>query len=183
VRRTRHALAIVFLAVVAASATTGCSELQGAAPRCDEIKRLAIVAQSVATAAYVPCVTTLRPGWESVEFDARSGRARFDLVSDRDRDHPVVVELHATCDVASGAATTPRADGTRTYVQLRSVSPRYAGRLSDVFAGGCVTYEFDFARGPHIALIDDFESAVTLLSRRDLALALRRSYDIELGES
>lgn len=172
---------MLVVVVVASSALTACAEVAGAAPRCDEIKRLAVVAQSVPDAAYVPCVSALRPGWESSGFEPRSGRTRFSLVSDRDPDHPVAIELRPSCNVDTGTVTTPRADGARSYVRLRSVEPRYAGTLVDIFTGGCVTYDFDFTRGPHIALIDDFETTVTLMSRRDLALALRRTYDIELS--
>ena len=150
------------------------------APGCDEERHLALVAQSVASAAYVPCVTELRPGWSADTFDARSGRTDFTLVSDRDEDHPVTVGFAASCDVSRASPTTPRADGVRTYLEVTSISPRYAGTLSDVFPGGCVTYRFDFERGPHIALVDDFENEVGLRSRQDLRRALQSTYDVQL---
>ena len=111
-------------------------------------------------------------GWSSRDFEPRSGRTRFELVSDRDAAHPVVVELARSCDVGGATPTTPRADGVRTYLAVESIATRYAGTLSDVFPGGCVTYQFDFARGPHISLIDDFEHVVGLRSRHDLRIAL-----------
>jgi hypothetical protein len=46
------------------------------------------------------------------------------------------------------------------------VTSRYAGRLHDAFAKGCVTYEFDFAPGPHIALIDELQTPMCLYLRR-----------------
>jgi hypothetical protein len=167
--------------VIAASTVGGCADIQGAAPGCDDVRRVAVVAQSVPTASFVPCLHGLRAGWSARDFDPRAGRTRFSLVSDRDPDHVVVIDLLPSCDVDGATVTTPRADGTRTYLRLRSITPRYAGTLLDVFAGGCVTYRFDFARGPHIALVEDLESQVGLLARRELALALRRSYDVELG--
>jgi hypothetical protein len=138
------------------------------------------VAQSVASSSYVPCTVDVRAGWSSREFEPRSGRTRFELVSDRDAGHPVVIELARSCDVSGATPTTPRADGVRTYLAVVSIAPRYAGTLSDVFPGGCVTYRFDFARGPHISLIDDFEHAVGLRSRRELRIALHDAYGIDL---
>jgi len=178
--RTRAFIAIVLMPFIALS-ISGCAEVEGAAPRCDEARRLAVVAQSVPGAAYIPCLRDLRPGWSASDFDPQSGGTHFSLVSDRDPDHEIAIEFRAACDVAGATATTPRADGARTYLQLRSISPRYAGTLMDVFSGGCVSYRFDFARGPHIGLIDDFENQVGLLARRELALTLRTSYDVELG--
>ena len=150
------------------------------APRCDEDRHLALVAQSVASAAYVPCVTELRPGWTADTFEAQSGRTDFTLVSDRDEDHPVQVDFSPSCDVSHASPTTPRADGVRTYLEVTSISPRYAATLSDVFPGGCVTYRFDFERGPHIALVDDFENEVGLRSRQELRRALQSTYDVQL---
>jgi hypothetical protein len=165
---------------VAVLGVASCSSLRTAAPRCDDSRRLAIVAQSLPSASYVPCLDVLRPGWSAMDFDTRSGRTRFVVVSDRDRSHPVEVQLQRACDVSAATATTPRADGARTYVRLRSISPRYAGTLFDVFPGGCVTYRFDFARGAHIGLIDDVEHEVRLLARAELALDLRAEYRIDL---
>jgi serine/threonine protein kinase len=151
------------------------------APSCDQTRQLAVVAQSVASSSYVPCIVELRAGWSAGDFQPRSGRTRFAIVSDRDTAHPVAVELARSCDISGATPTTPRADGVRTYLAVESIAPRYAGTLSDVFPGGCVTYEFDFARGPHIPLIDDFEHEVGLRSRRDLRLALHTDYRIDLG--
>jgi hypothetical protein len=65
-------------------------------------------------------------------------------------------------------------------LELSSITPRYSGTLFDVFPGGCVTYRFDFARGPHIPLIDDVEHMIGLRSRRDLRLAIERTYGIDI---
>lgn len=167
--------------VLLAASTSACSEVQGAAPGCDQARRLGVVAQAVPSAAYVPCLNALRAGWSAQDFEPRSGRVRFALVSDRDPEHAVTVELTEACDQSGTTPTTPRADGTKTLLRLRSITPRYAGTLLDVFTGGCISYSFDFARGPHIGLIDDLENEVGLLARRDLARELRTTYGMELG--
>jgi hypothetical protein len=49
-----------------------------------------------------------------------------------------------------------------------------------VFVNGCITYEFDFTRGPHIALIDELQRAVQLYPRRLLRQELRGELGITL---
>ncbi len=90
------------------------------------------------------------------------------------------VELASTCDVSDAVPTTPRAEGVRTFIRLATISPRYSGTLTDLFPGGCVTYRFDFARGPHIALMEELGATVDLYSRRQLRLDLRHQLGVEL---
>ncbi|HEX6568058.1 MAG TPA: hypothetical protein VF015_02805 [Acidimicrobiales bacterium] len=162
----------------AALAAAGCADADTdvGVPTCEPGQRLGIVAQSVPDAAYVPCVAVLPPGWSFESFSVDDDGTRFSLRSDRS-DRAVDVELVERCDVGSATPITPRDEGVRTYQLAISVSPRYAGRLYDVFARGCVVYEFDFARGPHIALIDELQQAVQLYPRRQL----RQELDDELG--
>jgi hypothetical protein len=68
-----------------------------------------------------------------------------------------------------------------TYTKLRTISPQYSGTLTDVFPGGCVTYQFSFQRGPHIGLIEDFETSVGLYPRQELAIKLHRQLGVTLG--
>jgi hypothetical protein len=150
-----------------------------AMPKCEASQRLGIVAQSVPDAAYLPCIAELPPGWSLESFEVDDDGTRFSLRSDRS-DRPVDVELAPSCDVGSDTPVTPRDEGVRTYQLAESVSPRFTGRFYDVFADGCVTYEFDFARGPHIALIDELPQAVQLYPRRLLRQELRDELGIAL---
>ena len=90
------------------------------------------------------------------------------------------VVFDSTCDVSGAVATTPRAEGVRTSIRLQTISPRYTGTLTDVFAGGCVTYRFDFARGPHIALMEQLSATVGLFPRRELGVELRDQLGVDL---
>jgi hypothetical protein len=108
------------------------------------------------------------------------GGTNFSLLSDRAAGHAVRVRLSPSCDLAGATPTDPRASGVRSYLQLTSINPRYAGTLYDVFPGGCVSYRFDLQRGLHISLIQDFESAVVLTSRHQLRLQLHQKLGLDL---
>jgi hypothetical protein len=180
--RLRRRLALVpVLALGAAATLVGCASFSGTVPGCSDPLRLAIIAQSVPTASYLPCLGDLPQGWEASGFDPSRGGTRFLLNSDRSPERPVTVALTATC-WAGGASPTPApAPGVLAYTRLDSVRPRFAGRLYQVFPGGCVTYTFDFATGSQIALTEQFESAVGLYSRQQLRLVLKQELGVELS--
>jgi hypothetical protein len=164
------------LLLAASLPLAACATSSTAAPRCEAGQRLAIVAQSAPGAAYLPCIDELPPGWRFVSFDVDDGGTRVSLQSDR-ADRPVEISLTARCDVGEATPAAPRDEGVRTYQLVASISPRYAGRFFDVFPRGCVTYEFDFERGPHIALVDELLRAVRLYPLRQL----RQELEDDLG--
>lgn len=179
-RRLSSSIAALF---TMAFLVPACGAVLPSVPECSTARRLAIVAQSVPTASYVPCLVALPEGWEVTGFDAESGHTRFSMVPDRGGRRTVEIELAERCDVAGATPEPARSEGARTYLRLSSISPRYAGTLFDVFAGGCVRYRFDFDRGPHIPLMEELRGAVALFPRRELELDLRRRYGVELNAS
>ena len=167
------------LALVLTTASCGITA-ETATPDCSSVERLALVAQSVPGAAYLPCVQALPTGWRTTAFDASDGSTRLSLLSDRSGGRAVDVVLEARCDVTGASPSTPRAEGVRSYLRLRSVSGTYAGTMYDVFPGGCVRYRFAFPRGPHIPLMEELASAVHLVRRGDVRLDLRERLGVEL---
>jgi hypothetical protein len=176
----RRPLALTLAVGASALLLTSCTTVAGSVPDCDPGQRLAVVAQSVPGASYVPCIQELSEEWGSRSFRAGRGGTRFTLVPNRPGSRPVRVEFEPTCDVTGAVATTPRAEGVRTSIRLEAISPRYTGTLTDVFAGGCVTYRFDFARGPHIGLMEQLTSTVGLFPRRELGLEIHDQYGVDL---
>lgn len=159
----------------------GCGvTVETAAPRCDGAERLGLVAQSVPTATYLPCLQDLPAGWRATRFDATRGSTRISLLSDRTDGRRVDIVLASRCDVAGASPARPRADGVRSYLRVEAVSPVYTGRAYDVFPGGCVRYAFAFPRGPHIPLMEQLSSAVDLVPRRELRLEVREQVGVEL---
>ncbi len=179
-RPSRSYLAAAVAALAAAPALSGCTVPRDTVPSCGNPQRLAIVAQSVPGAAYVPCIRELPQGWSAAAFDAANGRTTFSLNSDRAVGRPVKVSLVAGCTVTGASPTAPRAPGVRTYLRYKSINPRFAGTLYDVFPGGCVTYSFDFDLAASVALMGEFESATGLYARQQLRLDLRKKLGVEL---
>jgi hypothetical protein len=174
--RARLAAAVVVVVVVVGGCgTTDASSM----PDCEPGPRVAILAQSVPGAAYVPCVAELPPGWSFGSLEVDDHGAILSLRSDR-ADRAVHLELTASCDVTDATPIAPSDEGVRTYHLVESINPRYTGRLLDVFPGGCVIASYDFERGPHVALITELQQAVALLSRRELRQGLDADYGITL---
>ncbi|HMA46348.1 MAG TPA: hypothetical protein VKP11_03960 [Frankiaceae bacterium] len=166
--QARRALLAAAAALAVLAPAASCGSAQAAAPGCGEAERLAVVAQSVPGASYLPCLNGLPEGWRLTRFDVARGHTRMSLLSDRAGGRAARVELTDGCEVGAATPDTPRAVGVRSYTLLRSITGRYAGTRYDVFPGGCVSYRFDFDRGPHIALMEQLDEAVGLVPRREL---------------
>lgn len=174
--RTGAAAVLCVLAPILAScAPDGSTRMPG----CGSPRRLAVVAQAVPEAAYVPCVTALPTGWSFEDLDVDDDGATITLESDR-ADRAVDVTFTGSCEVGEATPVAPSDEGVRTSQLVTSIRPRYAGRLIDVFPGGCVVTDYDFERGPHVALVTELQEAVGLRSRRELRQALRDELDVEL---
>ncbi|HET9077000.1 MAG TPA: hypothetical protein VFN68_08705 [Acidimicrobiales bacterium] len=172
--------ACVLLATTIIVTASGCAAVRASTPACRSLARLGLVAQSVPSAAYVPCVNDLPPGWSVPSFDVRRGSTQFALLSDRSQGHAVKVRLTGGCQTGRAEPTTSRGPGVQTFIRLSSIDPRYAGTLYDVFPGGCITYRFDLRRGPHIALMQEFEDSVMLMPRHQLQSELHTELGLQL---
>jgi hypothetical protein len=128
-----------------------------------------LMAQSVPSATWVPCLQTGLPlGWSFHHLLARNGLARFWLDSDRDGDQAVEVRLAASCDTAGATAVPSDREGMRRLERVGRLSPTYAGRRYYLFPGGCMTVVFTLdgdSPGEALALASQ---AVGVVSREDL---------------
>ena len=167
------------LVVAITIATTGCAGASDTMPSCETTSRLALVAQSVPDASYVPCIAELPTGWSFDEAEVNDEGTTIWLESDR-ADRPIIVTLRPSCEVGDATPVAPSDEGTRTYQRVDSIDPRYAGAFIDLFPGGCIESRYDFERGPHIALITDLQQAIDVSSRRQLRQDLERELDVQL---
>ncbi len=173
--------ALAAVALAASALLTGRAAVSMAVPGCGDPLRIAIIAQSLPSASYLPCVRAMPQGWSTSGFDPSQRGTSFLLNSDRSPRGPVVVRLTRACAPGDASPSPPRAPGVVTYTRLTSIAPRFAGSIYDVFPGGCVRYAFDFALGSQIALMEQFERAVGLYPREQLRLVLKHELGVELG--
>jgi hypothetical protein len=105
-----------------------------------------LMAQSVPTAPWVPCIRTALPlGWGFDHLDARNGISRFWLDSDRDGTHAVEVRLEPGCDTTGATDIPSDRAGMARLERVRRVTPTYAGERYYRFPGGCLTFVFRLA--------------------------------------
>ena len=174
----RPAVAVPLLALVAA--ITGCSSTNETTatteiPACttgddgDAANGVVLMAQSVSTAQWVPCLRTALPlGWVFHHLDARDRIARFWLDSDRDGDQAIEVSLRAGCDTDGATRIPSDRDGMVRYERVTQTSPDFRGERYYTFDGGCITFTFQLAgqeRGEALALATQ---AIGAVSRDDL---------------
>ena len=167
---------VITLAIATA---TSCAGRGGTMPSCEATSRLALVAQSVPGASYVPCIAELPTGWSFEEAEVDDDGTTIRLGSDR-ADRPTIVMLRSSCEIGDATLVVPSDEGTRTYQRIDAIEPRYAGAFIDLFPGGCIESQYDFERGPHIALISELERAIDLMSRRQLRQELEREVGVRL---
>ncbi len=104
-----------------------------------------LMAQSVPTASWVPCLNPLPPGWHFTDVVAQNGSARFFLESDRnDMTSPRAMEVLLTesCDTTGASQVPSDREGMRRFERVNQVSPTYVGSRYYVFEGGCLTVQF-----------------------------------------
>ena len=106
-----------------------------------------LMAQSVPTASFVPCLEGLPLGWSLSDLDAQSGSARFWLDSDRYGTHAIEVRLTEDCDTSGTTQIPSERPDMRRMEQIDQVSPQFIGRRFYVFDGGCITILFTLS-GP-----------------------------------
>jgi tRNA A-37 threonylcarbamoyl transferase component Bud32/membrane-associated phospholipid phosphatase len=131
---------------------------------CGEPEPLWLLAQSVPSAALVPCVRALPPGWRVATAKAKDGLSEFTLAHDPDP-QAVIVRLTAAC-TTSGATQRPSDQpGARRYERTDART----GQLTwyTVFAGGCITAQLHPA-GNTTAFTDEASSALGFTTRRSL---------------
>jgi hypothetical protein len=174
----RRGSAIALLALVAGTALTGCANDNTATTRvpvCSAIEDgqpangVLLMAQSVQTAEWIPCVRAALPlGWSFRELNARSGYAAFSFNSDRDGDRAILVRLSPRCDTSGATRIPSDREGMQRFERVAETTPDYHGARYYIFGGGCITFQFRLLgeeRGEALALAAD---AVGVVARSDL---------------
>jgi hypothetical protein len=175
------------VAVALALAATGClnAEVVGSAtglPRCapqtgDVPGGMVLMAQSVPSAQWLPCVRRVPVGWSFVGFEARDGQTNIRFGSDREGMTALTVLLRPSCDLTGAGQVPSEWPELRRYERVTRVSSGYGGERHYTFTGGCVTYRFDLqgnTRAEAVAVVTD---ALGFVSRENVARQLEAASD------
>jgi hypothetical protein len=177
-RRDRPAL----LALLGALVLSGCGQLTTLASDVVACRQgddgtpanaVVLMAQSVPSSSWVPCLEAMPQGWHFSEMEVDRGSARFWLDSDRDGTHAIEVRLTKSCDTEGATEIPSDRDGMRRLERVTEVSPQYVGRRFYLFDGGCITVVFTLSgenRGEPLAVATQGLGAVP---REDLRALVR----------
>jgi hypothetical protein len=102
---------------------------------CSQPEPLWLMAQSVPSAALVPCLQLLPVGWTVAEVAVNNGRSLITLDHDRAGRGAVVVELAASCDLAGADEVTSEQPGARRYLRIDHNAPGFSATRSYDFPG------------------------------------------------
>jgi tRNA A-37 threonylcarbamoyl transferase component Bud32 len=196
----RVSLAAAMLALFAVPAVFGVvllpapSNPAAHAPDCGTGHTMILAAQAVPSAAFLPCIAALPPGWTAAGAEIASGQASFVLDSGSiavpggvqfvlgpsGQLQTVTITLTATCDIAGARQIPSSQPGMRRFERPPSLVPGYSDVRYDVFPGGCVTYRFVLAPGASPVLATTVGSAVAFLPRSELVGYVRRTEGLAL---
>ncbi len=101
-----------------------------------------LLAQSVPTATWVPCLEAIPLGWDVSGLEATDEDARFWLDSDRDGVRAVEIRLDESCDTGGATLIPSDREAMQRWERVTQVTPEYVGTRYYVFEGGCISVLF-----------------------------------------
>jgi hypothetical protein len=140
-----------------------------------------IMAQSVPSAEWLPCIRSVPPGWSFDEIRPRDGEVSMVFSSDRDGMHALTVLLRPSCDVSGATEVPSEHPEIRRFERVTRVSSGYGGERQYTFAGGCVTYRFDLRGSTRAEPVAAVSESLAFLSRQRLDDMVRQVSDGRLG--
>ena len=184
IRRVGLAVAIlgstVIAVVVSGNAFFPAENIGVHAPMCGTGHAMILAAQAVPSAAQLPCIAAVPPGWRIGGQNIASGHVTFWLDSDLAGPRAVAVTLTAACDVSGARQAPSDQPGTRRFDRPASRGGRFASLRFYTFPGGCVSYQIDFASGASPLLATGVRSAVAFMPRVTLVDYVRDKESLAL---
>jgi membrane-associated phospholipid phosphatase len=149
-------------------------------PVCGTGHSMILSAQAVPSAARLPCIAALPSGWAAGGASVSNGRALFWLDSDRAGARAVTVTLTATCDTSGAQPIPSHQPGAARFERPSSLRPRFTLVRMYTFAGGCITYRFNFIAGAAPSLAIPVAPAIAFERRSGLVGYTRRTENLPL---
>ena len=144
--------------------------------RCDQLEPLLLEAQSVPSAALLPCVRPLPPGWTLGAANVRNGWTRFTLDHDAARQARSRGSAVPPPVTTSGASPAPaNVAGTTRFERIEPHPSGPAITSYTLFPGGCVSAELDATSDQ--SLIDEAADAIAYTTRDALQRTLGQRSD------
>jgi membrane-associated phospholipid phosphatase/tRNA A-37 threonylcarbamoyl transferase component Bud32 len=141
---------------------------------CTRPQPLWLEAQSVPSAAMVPCVRSLPVGWTLADVAVNSGRSLLSFDNDRAGPGAMVVQLTAGCDIQGATRVVVDQPGVLRYLRIGQLQPRFAATRLDVFPGGCVTTRLTAPKASRAELTSEAPLILGLTTRQTLRQALEQ---------
>lgn len=158
-------------------ATASCSvEETLPPPWCEGSGSVFIVAQSVPSAALVPCLEALPDGWSIASVRVTQGGSAVVLDSDRAGDNAAELLFESSCDVSVGVTSPSEQADAQRFDNIEQLSPRFRSQRHYVFDGGCVSWFFDLDDGVSATESVAIGERLRLVSRRSLNDQLSQTF-------
>ncbi len=136
-----------------------------------------LLAQSVPSASWVPCLEVIPLGWDVSGLEATDDDARFWLDSDRDGTRAVEIRLDAGCDTAGATRIPSDREGMQRWERVTEVIPQYVGTRYYVFSGGCISLLFRLAGENRAEALGFATQGVGAVPRDEVRAAVREQTD------
>lgn len=160
---------------IASVASTGCSVRDTLpAPVCGPDSSVIIVAQSVPTASYVPCLGPMPPGWSVTTVEVNQDHSVIMLDSELAGQEAAVLRLDEDCPVVGAASLSTDSNRLARRHVIDRTSSSFRATTYYRFVGGCVTLAFDFDRGVSAAQAEALEDALVLITRDEFNEDIRQ---------
>jgi hypothetical protein len=131
-----------------------------------------LMAQSVRSASWIPCINTLPVGYSYERLDATNRGTHIWLNSGGQGSHAVGLALSRACDLRGAHETPSDRKAMRRYERITDAGSGYRGKWFYVFRGGCVTYQFDLHGAAGAASAASLSAAIGFVSRATIARLL-----------
>jgi tRNA A-37 threonylcarbamoyl transferase component Bud32 len=141
---------------------------------CGRPEPLWLEAQSVPSAAAVPCLHPLPPGWTLGSANVRNGWSQLTLDHDRVGARALVVQLTASCDISGAVRRPSDAALTRRYERPAPASSARGATWYTAFPGGCITTRFAPASNALDGFVAEANSTLGFVTRDSLDQLLDR---------
>lgn len=153
------------------SAAACAVDLPAAAPLCDSVEVLVLMAQAVPQAEEIPCLTELPLGWSVDQFEPESGAVHFTVSYAVAGGQVFDARFASSCQETDQQGTTRPVDVApgETADQLRHEGDLLEGDHHRGLAGACLSARVELDAEDGRRLLEEFDDLLTTVGREELS--------------